>query len=112
MGLDSIYAMLARPVQALYNRKRNVNKVSLTDGIHPDSHESPQSQLPPSPAKNHETRVKPNLVKAKEKTSSSINPDKELASDLGADADASSNSKEADIVLPNGEHIKHIDIEV
>ncbi|ABE53638.1 conserved hypothetical protein [Shewanella denitrificans OS217] len=114
MGLDSIYAMLARPVQALYNRKRNVNKVSLTDDIHPDSHESPQSQLPPSTAKNQEARIKPNLVKAKEKTASSINPDKEMASDMAVDDGAIANSKEAeaDIVLPNGEHIKHIDIEV
>ncbi|WP_445946612.1 hypothetical protein [Shewanella sp.] len=141
MGLDSIYAMLARPVQALYNRKRNVSKVSLTDDIHPDSHESPQSQLPPNADTHQEARIKPNLIKAKEKTSTnSGNIDAttggaphiemqsiektsvviagvEISNDDTADANSAdahnkTASDDTDIVLPNGEHIKHIDIEV
>lgn len=95
MGLDSIYAMLARPVQALSTRKRNVNKVSLTDAIHPDSHEAPQSQLPPTEV----TRIKPNFIKAKSKTGNRTSTESDLIDDT-----------QEEIILPNGEHIKHIDV--
>ncbi|MCE9786532.1 hypothetical protein [Shewanella chilikensis] len=47
MGLDSIYAMLARPVKAVFQPKREVEQVKTSSAIAPDSHEAPQSQLPP-----------------------------------------------------------------
>ena len=47
-GLDSIYAMLAQPVKAVLNPKRVVDQVSSATASTPDSHESPQSQLPPT----------------------------------------------------------------
>lgn len=47
IGLDSLYAMLARPVQASIKRKRIVEEAENSSGITADSHESPQSQLPP-----------------------------------------------------------------
>ncbi|PIW60115.1 hypothetical protein [Shewanella sp. CG12_big_fil_rev_8_21_14_0_65_47_15] len=47
-GLDSIYAMLAQPVKAVLHPKRVVDQVSSTTANAPDSHESPQSQLPPT----------------------------------------------------------------
>jgi hypothetical protein len=97
MGLDSIYAMLARPVQAFTNRRRNVNKVTLSDEIHADSHEAPQSQLPPSDLAMPKTRIKPNFIKANNKLSTSKPVD---------------NLDQEEVILPNGEHIKHIDIEV
>lgn len=46
-GLDSIYAMLARPVKYLERKKRIVKQLDETASISPDSHETPQSQLPP-----------------------------------------------------------------
>lgn len=97
MGLDSIYAMLARPVQAFTNRRRNVNKVTLSDEIHADSHEAPQSQLPPSDLVTPEARIKPNFIKANNRLSASKPVD---------------NLDQEEVILPNGEHIKHIDIEV
>ena len=47
MGLDSLYAMLARPVKAVLEPKRVVEQVQTSHELAPDSHESPQSQLPP-----------------------------------------------------------------
>lgn len=47
MGLDSIYAMTAVPARATLEKKRVVEQVKKSDAIHPDSHETPQSQLPP-----------------------------------------------------------------
>lgn len=47
MSIDSIYAMLARPVRAVSERRRIVEQVRSTSAISPDSHEAPQSQLPP-----------------------------------------------------------------
>ena len=48
IGLDSLYAMLARPVQASIKRKRIVEETENSPGITADSHESPPSQLPPN----------------------------------------------------------------
>ncbi|MBW8185741.1 hypothetical protein [Shewanella nanhaiensis] len=48
IGLDSLYAMLARPVQASVKRKRIVEETENSAGIAEDSHEAPQSQLPPN----------------------------------------------------------------
>lgn len=48
IGLDSLYAMLARPVQASIKRRRIVEKTDNSSEIAEDSHESPQSQLPPN----------------------------------------------------------------
>ncbi|AUD58097.1 MAG: hypothetical protein KJ856_20045 [Gammaproteobacteria bacterium] len=47
-GLDSIYAMLAQPVKAVLHPKRVVDQVSSATANAPDSHETPQSQLPPT----------------------------------------------------------------
>ncbi|MCG9713781.1 hypothetical protein L1D32_11275 [Shewanella insulae] len=47
VALDSLYAMLARPVQRVVKRKRVVDQTEHIDPIHADSHEAPQSQLPP-----------------------------------------------------------------
>ena len=47
VDLDSLYAMLARPIQQVVKRKRVVEQTEHTDPIHSDSHEAPQSQLPP-----------------------------------------------------------------
>ncbi|WP_299571653.1 hypothetical protein [uncultured Shewanella sp.] len=47
MSLDSIYAIVARPPRQVDGVKRNVKKVSDSDSISADSHEAPQSQLPP-----------------------------------------------------------------
>lgn len=47
-GLDSIYAMLAQPVKAVFHPKRVVDQVSSASANAPDSHETPQSQLPPA----------------------------------------------------------------
>ncbi|WP_153914477.1 hypothetical protein [Shewanella sp. TC10] len=47
MSLDSIYAITARPPRQVDGVKRNVKKVSDSDSISADSHEAPQSQLPP-----------------------------------------------------------------
>lgn len=47
-GLDSIYAMLAQPVKAVLNPKRVVDQVHSATANAPDSHEAPQSQLPPT----------------------------------------------------------------
>ncbi|WP_445946613.1 hypothetical protein [Shewanella sp.] len=46
-GLDSLYAMLARPVTANVKLKRKVVQPHQGKDITEDSHESPQSQLPP-----------------------------------------------------------------
>ncbi|GGP51974.1 hypothetical protein [Shewanella saliphila] len=47
MSIDSIYAMLARPVRAVSEHRRIVEQVNRTSAISADSHEAPQSQLPP-----------------------------------------------------------------
>jgi len=47
VGLDSIYAMLAKPVQAIRENKRVVEQLDKDTAIAADSHEAPQSQLPP-----------------------------------------------------------------
>lgn len=47
VALDSLYAMLARPVQRVVTRKRVVDQTEHIDAIHADSHEAPQSQLRP-----------------------------------------------------------------
>lgn len=59
MSLDSIYAIVARPPRQVDGVKRNVKKVSDSDSISADSHEAPQSQLPPDTKlvpKDHNTR--------------------------------------------------------
>jgi hypothetical protein len=56
-GLDSIYAMLAQPVKAVLHPKRIVDQVSSTTANAADSHESPQSQLPPT-LEGRDTRVR------------------------------------------------------
>ncbi|MCH1931938.1 hypothetical protein L9G16_17305 [Shewanella sp. A25] len=46
-GLDSYYAMIAQPARAVFQPKRIVDQVSGTTSNGSDSHETPQSQLPP-----------------------------------------------------------------
>ncbi|MCL2919982.1 hypothetical protein [Shewanella litorisediminis] len=62
-GLDSIYAMLARPVKATMERRRRVKELDNDTAIDKDSHEAPQSQLPPDIAhqqgKGDETNGQP-----------------------------------------------------
>ncbi|MGI2104166.1 hypothetical protein ACRN9A_03225 [Shewanella frigidimarina] len=75
MSIDSIYAMLARPVQAVSERKRIVEQVKQVSAINADSHEAPQSQLPPGithkmpiqrqEAPRQERRAKPRTVDEK-----------------------------------------------
>ena len=52
MNLDSIYSMLATPVRLISNRKRIIDRVDVTSEIAADSHEAPQSQLPPTLGKH------------------------------------------------------------
>ncbi|GAA0792980.1 MULTISPECIES: hypothetical protein [Pseudomonadati] len=62
MNLDSIYSMLATPVRLISNRKRIVDRVDVTSEIAADSHEAPQSQLPPTRGKHNsiaENKVDP-----------------------------------------------------
>ncbi|MGE6650514.1 hypothetical protein ACQKE0_14680 [Shewanella colwelliana] len=53
VGLDSLYAMLARPVRQVTQRKRMVEQTEHIEGVHADSHEAPQSQLPPNLERRH-----------------------------------------------------------
>ncbi|MBT1446517.1 hypothetical protein KJI95_18645 [Shewanella sp. JM162201] len=46
-GLDAIYAMLAQPVKVTLERRRRVKQLDNDTAIDKDSHEPPQSQLPP-----------------------------------------------------------------
>ncbi|QFU20721.1 hypothetical protein FM038_001750 [Shewanella eurypsychrophilus] len=49
VGLDSLYAMLARPVRPTIKRKRLiVEETDSSTGIAEDAHEAPQSKLPQS----------------------------------------------------------------
>ncbi|QYJ82100.1 MULTISPECIES: hypothetical protein [Shewanella] len=61
VALDSLYAMLARPVQRAITRKRVVDQTEHIDAIHADSHEAPQSQLPPHLERRRQTdrRINP-----------------------------------------------------
>ncbi|MCG9730725.1 hypothetical protein L1D44_12860 [Shewanella sp. Isolate13] len=47
ISLDSVYAMLARPVSPKVKTKKQIKKIDNTAQIAADSHEPPQSQLPP-----------------------------------------------------------------
>jgi hypothetical protein len=46
-GLDSLYAMLARPATTSIKLQRKVVQASHSTEMAEDSHEAPQSQLPP-----------------------------------------------------------------
>lgn len=47
VGLDSLYAMLARPIQPSIKRKKlMVEETDSSTGIAADEHETPQSKLP------------------------------------------------------------------
>ncbi|WP_110457564.1 hypothetical protein [Shewanella algidipiscicola] len=61
ISLDSVYAMLARPVVQITKRKRIVEQTENIEAIHADSHEAPQSQLPPhlERRKKEERRANP-----------------------------------------------------
>lgn len=47
ISLDSVYAMLAKPVTSKLKPKLQVKKLDKSAPIAADSHEQPQSQLPP-----------------------------------------------------------------
>lgn len=65
MSIDSIYAMLARPVRAVSERRRIVEQVKNTSALNADSHEAPQSQLPPKIT--HQTLVAKKALVRKER---------------------------------------------
>ncbi|GIU19152.1 hypothetical protein [Shewanella glacialipiscicola] len=73
-GLDSIYAMLAQPVKAVLHPKRVVDQVNSATANAADSHESPQSQLPPTlegrDTKTRERRKGSNRNKNKQRRAS------------------------------------------
>ncbi|PKG75687.1 hypothetical protein CXF83_01465 [Shewanella sp. Choline-02u-19] len=48
ISLDSVYAMLARPPLREIKQKNGVKPVDNSAAIAADSHEQPQSQLPPN----------------------------------------------------------------
>jgi hypothetical protein len=58
-GLDSLYAMLARPATASIKLKRKVVQASHSTEMAEDSHEAPQSQLPPKIINTMADRRKP-----------------------------------------------------
>lgn len=67
-GLDSLYAMLAQPVKSVLTPKRIVDQVSSATANAPDSHETPQSQLPPTlNAKAQERRKNDNANRNKKR---------------------------------------------
>ncbi|ABV89131.1 hypothetical protein [Shewanella pealeana] len=47
ISLDSVYAMLAKPVTSKLKSKQQVKKIDNSAAITADSHEAPQAQLPP-----------------------------------------------------------------
>ncbi|MCG9697779.1 hypothetical protein [Shewanella sp. Isolate11] len=47
ISLDSLYAMLARPVTKVEKRKRIVEQTTEIDPLAADNHDTVQSQLPP-----------------------------------------------------------------
>lgn len=47
LSLDSLYAMLAKPIQAQIKTKNKVKRLESSAAMTADSHEDPQSQLPP-----------------------------------------------------------------
>ncbi|MCL1142895.1 hypothetical protein [Shewanella gaetbuli] len=57
MSLDSIYAMLNKPVQAVNPKKRNVAPVTTTSNIAADSHEE-HTAFETTQSKNSKTDIK------------------------------------------------------
>ncbi|MDO6774365.1 MULTISPECIES: hypothetical protein [unclassified Shewanella] len=49
MNLDILYAVTARPPRQVTTPKKEVKKVTDSAVISADSHEAPQTQLPPAP---------------------------------------------------------------
>jgi len=80
MSIDSIYAMLARPVPAVSEYKRIVEQVKHVSAISADRHETPQSQLPANmthttliqrqEAPHQERRAKPRTIHDKKNSGS------------------------------------------
>ncbi|MFB2683370.1 hypothetical protein [Shewanella mangrovisoli] len=70
-GLDSLYAMLAQPAKPVFTPKRVVDQVSGATANAPDSHETPQSQLPPTlDVKVRERRKNDNASRNKKRRAS------------------------------------------
>ena len=92
MSLDSIYSILATPVRLVSTHKRIVKQVDVGSEINADSHEAPQSQLPPMRNQKH------HIEKSLEKV----------------DAIDVDDITDDDAPLPKQEKslIKHIDLEV
>ncbi|SUI72799.1 Uncharacterised protein [Shewanella putrefaciens] len=107
-GLDSVYAMLAQPVKAVLNPKRVVDQVHSATANAPDSHEAPQSQLPPTlerrDAKVRDRRKESETSKNKKRRAS----DKAKELKEGAVLEVTDDS--AEIKKPQTQHI--IDVEV
>ncbi|WP_434939350.1 hypothetical protein ACRWQN_00135 [Shewanella sp. HL-SH8] len=97
MSLDSIYAMLSKPVQFITQRKRIVNRVSVSSEIAPDSHEDQQAELT-SPNTEH---VRHTQAKQKPKVEYELGTGDYITDD---DAPVSEHK--------NKDKNKHIDVEV
>ncbi len=64
MSLDTIYAITATPPKQVGSFKRDVKKVSNSNALDADSHEAPQSQLPPNTSIPNAAISRPNTNQA------------------------------------------------
>ncbi|MGL5358226.1 MAG: hypothetical protein ACRDBI_00650 [Shewanella sp.] len=92
-GLDSLYAMQAKPVTAQLQPKRIVEQPGGASANAADSHESPQSQLPPAlPERKRATQDRRKRVdmtrnkrrRATDKVEAPCTAKGELTDDMGA----------------------------
>lgn len=108
-GLDSIYAMLAQPVKAVLHPKRVVDQVSSASANAPDSHETPQSQLPPAlESRNTKVRERRKESDNKNKKRRASDETETLKLKEGVVLEVTDDS--AEIKKPPSQHI--IDVEV
>lgn len=100
MSLDSIYAMLSKPVQFITQRRRIVDRVSAStpsSEVAPDSYEEPQAELPLS----HNEHVHITQTKQKSKVEYELGTGDYITDD------------DAPLSEPKSKHkTKHIDLEV
>lgn len=101
-GLDSYYAMIAQPVKAVLQPKRVVDQVRSATANAPDSHETPQSQLPPT--------LEQSLDKTRDQGEKQQQPQKRAANGRETDALLDITDDEANSQSNPSHHI--IDIEV
>ncbi|MDO6680061.1 hypothetical protein [Shewanella sp. 4_MG-2023] len=89
MNLDILYAVTARPPRQVTTPKKEVKKVTDSAVISADSHEAPQTQLPPAP----QTQLPPAPLTRKQ-----------LAQ--------TNNTDDANPATNDDTNFKHIDIEI